>query len=396
MTMNAEHIEQSPACLRLCNPAEPIPAFSTNLKEEDVASLLTQGMTRLTFEELQQEQEVLHGVSATISEEKVEVKVLLDKLDEHLNGMKMGTAFSFAESLNRDFCQNYDFRMMFLRANRYVPKVAAKQIIKFLDIKLELFGLEKLTEEITLNDLTLEDKQDLLTGSFQVLPFTDRAGRRIVLEIAGLRSGKTLLSELRARFYFSMNAIKSLEFPSRGFVFVSYAVGEYRDKLNGAGFVENAKLSLSMPFHIAGIHLCVDDTISVAIAKAGIAIMPDKFRSKIKIHHGSLVECQYRLSTYGIPPKTLPFTADNAFILDYHLSCYQDCLQQESTIASFSIRDPNKNEPNSNDVVFIGKKTKGNGNKRLRRLAVRYSSPYSSGGPKEKRELVDSSGLYDC
>ncbi|CAJ1969928.1 unnamed protein product [Cylindrotheca closterium] len=391
MTMNAEYIEQSPGCMRLCNQAGNIPVFTTNVKKEDVDTLLTEGMTRLTFEELQQEQEDLHGVSATISEEKVEVKVLLDRLDEHLNRMKMGTAFACAQSLNRDFCQNYDFRMMFLRANRYDPKVAAKQIIRFLDIKLELFGLEKLTEEITLKDLTVEDKEDLLAGSFQLLPFTDRAGRSIVLEIAGLRSGKSLLSELRARFYLGMNAIKSLEIPSRGIVFISYTAGKYRDKLNGAGFVENAKVALSLPYHIAGFHYCVDEAISVAIAKAGITITPDKFRSKIKIHHGSPVECQYNLSTYGIPPEALQFAVnDNEDMLDNHLSWYEDCLRQESTVEASSLRDPNKHEPNTNDVVFIGKKTKGNGNERLRRLALRHSSPYSLGGPKEKRELVDS------
>mmetsp|Transcript_44786 Transcript_44786/g.108194 ORF Transcript_44786/g.108194 Transcript_44786/m.108194 type:complete len:553 (-) Transcript_44786:12-1670(-) len=396
MTMNSWNIEQSgsPACFRLFNPADrSIPSSSSRSKEEekDVDVLLTQGMTRLTFEELQQEQEDLHGVSATISEEKVEVQVLLDTLDEHLNGMKMGTAFAFAESLNRDFCQNYDFRMMFLRANRYDPKVAAKQIIKFLDIKLELFGLEKLTEEITLKDLTLEDKQDLLAGSMQLLPFTDRAGRRIVLEVPGLRTGKSLRSELRARIYFSMNAIKSLAIPSRGIVFINYLQGQYPDKLKGAGFVENMKVGLSMPYHIAGFHICVDDAISVAIGKAAIAITPDKFRSKIKIHHGSPVECQYLLSTYGIPPETLRLTADNDLILDDHLSWYQHCLQQESIVESSSpLQDQNTNEPNKNDVVFIGKRTKGNGNERLRGLAARYSGPYSAGGPKERRELVDS------
>mmetsp|Transcript_44787 Transcript_44787/g.108195 ORF Transcript_44787/g.108195 Transcript_44787/m.108195 type:complete len:553 (-) Transcript_44787:953-2611(-) len=395
MTMNSWNIEQSgsPACFRLFNPADrSIPSSSSRSKEEekDVDVLLTQGMTRLTFEELQQEQEDLHGVSATISEEKVEVQVLLDTLDEHLNGMKMGTAFAFAESLNRDFCQNYDFRMMFLRANRYDPKVAAKQIIKFLDIKLELFGLEKLTEEITLKDLTLEDKKHLLSGSMQLLPSTDRAGRRIVLHVAGLRIGKTPLSELRARFYFSMNVIKSMKIPSRGIVVIDCLVGQYRDKLKGAGFVENMKLSLSMPHHVAGFHICVDDVISVAFGKAGIAITPDKFRSKIKIHHGSPVECQYLLSTYGIPPEALPFTVDNELIMDHHLSWYQDCLQQESTVESSLLQDQNKNEPNKNDVVFIGRITKGNGNERLRGLAVRYSGPYSACDPKERRELVDS------
>eukprot|EP00526_Cylindrotheca_closterium_P026840 CAMPEP_0113629714 /NCGR_PEP_ID=MMETSP0017_2-20120614/15428_1 /TAXON_ID=2856 /ORGANISM="Cylindrotheca closterium" /LENGTH=51 /DNA_ID=CAMNT_0000540129 /DNA_START=15 /DNA_END=167 /DNA_ORIENTATION=+ /assembly_acc=CAM_ASM_000147 len=46
---------------------------------------------------------------------------------------------------------------MFLRGNRYDTKAAANQMLKFFETKQDLFGTEKLTKDITIEDLDEDD-----------------------------------------------------------------------------------------------------------------------------------------------------------------------------------------------------------------------------------------------
>ena len=76
--------------------------------------------------------------------------------------------------------------------NRWDPKAAAEQFLKILEMKKHLFGMENVVKEITLDDLDEDDKENLLGGSLKILPCTDRSGRKIILELPGLRSFKRL------------------------------------------------------------------------------------------------------------------------------------------------------------------------------------------------------------
>lgn len=54
-------------------------------------------------------------------------------------------------------------------------------MFQFFDHKLNLFGMEKLTQPITHNDLSKEDLDCLHIGDFQILPLKDRVGRTVVV-----------------------------------------------------------------------------------------------------------------------------------------------------------------------------------------------------------------------
>ena len=56
-----------------------------------------------------------------------------------------------------------------------------------------------------------------------------------------------------------MRLLQSEETQLKGVVCVVYGVGEFKDKTNGMGFVENVQLSLAIPNYNAGIHNCCDD-----------------------------------------------------------------------------------------------------------------------------------------
>lgn len=208
------------------------------LDDNELDKLIVQGMNSLSFNELQKEQEELHGVSAEKAEKPADVTNMLTDVQNHLQQIKAGTPYEDAERLNQDFVQNRDFQMHCLRANEYDPKAAAEQIIRHFEMKASLFSKDKLARDILLSDLDDDDVACLMRGSYQVSAFKDRSNRKILIQLPGLREYKTIESELRAIFYQYMHVLKSLDYTSRGCIFIYYAVGDFREKKNGADILK--------------------------------------------------------------------------------------------------------------------------------------------------------------
>lgn len=343
--------------------------------------MLVQAMTHLSFEELQREQEGHHGVLARAEKEEKEVIRLLESFRDHLEKLKEGTAYESAESMDKDYVSDRKFQLMFLRRNDYDPKASAEQAISFFNAKLALFGTEKLAKDILLSDLSADDKFNLSGGSFQILRMPDSSGRRIVIELPSLRAYKSSENELRARFFLFMHLANLPSLSDKGFVFLSYCVGQFRDKLNGAGFVENVRLALAMPVRAAGIHFCCDDYVESQLAKASMCLLPRHWKAKTKIHYGS---------TFVIARDSSPLAPmTNDAVLKHHLTWYNQCLQCKQTRGP-SCSGPIVIEPNSNDVLFAGRRINGCGNLMLRSMTLQHAPSYAARNPKKRRVIVNS------
>ncbi|KAL3937455.1 MAG: hypothetical protein SGBAC_007445 [Bacillariaceae sp.] len=359
-----------------------------NIKKELDADI-AKSMNELSFQERQRAQEEIHGVSSAVDEDAEQIASCLQELDASLGSMKAGTSFEIAERMNQAYVKNKDFRMMFLRAQRYNVKEAAAQIIKFFHVKGQLFGNDKLVKDITLDDLNEDDKRCLQNGSMQ-LPTTDRAGRPILLYLPGLRAFKTLQSELRARYYAFMSAVKGENAQRLGVIFITYAVGSLSDSMNGAGFKETATLAMAVPLHWAGVHFCSDDLKQYILTKTTVAITPAKIRARFKNHFGSHLECQYLLSSYGIPQSTLPITSfGNQVKLDDHILWYQRCKWKETAMAGDDLLSEDATlEPLAIDVLFGRKRNNHEGNKVLRLLVECRSTDYDTASKSRKRDMA--------
>ncbi|KAL3936496.1 MAG: hypothetical protein SGBAC_008198 [Bacillariaceae sp.] len=360
----------------------------------DVEALLVQGMQSLTFGELQREQEDLHGVSNELQEDDVVIDGLRQSLREHLHRIKRGTAYETAEARNLSYVTQRDFEILFLRANRYDPKAAAEQMIRFFSMKLELFGTERLVRDITLQDMDEDDMETVMCGSIQVGRCLDRSGRAIVLAIPGIRSYQSIKNDLRYQFYLIMKVLQSQESQDKGAVIVSYFVGDLKDQKRGEGFSQNIKLLLSLPLNLAGYHWCLDDPTQLIFGKMAVSLMPPRLRAKTKMHFGSHVECQYLLASYGIPREALPFSdRNNEVDLSYHKYWLKQCAQQEevgnSQCPSERVVSKYDCVPGENDVLCIGRKASGAGNERLRNMAISFADSYDDGTVKNRKIILN-------
>jgi hypothetical protein len=127
----------------------------------------------------------LHGVADEIIEtpdyitaKKREMSIALLSLIATM-GSEESRAFRNALRMSRDYVDGLKLR--FLRCDRFDANMAATRMILFFSRKAELFGEEKLAQDIKLKDLSEEESDALQNGLMQLLPLRDRAGRAILL-----------------------------------------------------------------------------------------------------------------------------------------------------------------------------------------------------------------------
>lgn len=174
-------------------------------------------------------------------------------------------------------------------------------------------------------------------------------------------------------------------------MWILYVVGELRNfQNNPTGYEELAEVSLRCPMYPAAIHSVTDDLREYFVCHAVTRVMPIKLRARNRIHFGSHLECQYRLSTYGIPRDVLPLTLNTRSIsFEKHLQWYQSCLTVKTNGAAVVI------QPTDKDVLYMGGTTSYNhGNYHLRNLVAEWSQTYDSGTKAVKsrvvKEIVDT------
>ena len=195
-------------------------SFGSSNEEEEKAkendALLSEALQNLSFEEREEQQDLLHGVDVHSADaESKFIDCILQELDGHLWRMKHGTVYEIAERMDPEYVHARPFRVMFLRGNRYNAKVSADQILKFFGWKQQLFGTDKLVKDITIEDLNEDDLACLRTGCCQISG-KDSSDRPILVDIPGLRSFRTLRNELRTRYFVWMKAFESEENQLKG------------------------------------------------------------------------------------------------------------------------------------------------------------------------------------
>lgn len=367
-------------------------------KHQELDALLSQAMNALTFEERQKQQEIVHGVDQTV-EDAAFTDFALQELDHHLSCIKEGSTYEMAERMDPKYVHDRAFRVMFLRANEYNSKESAEQMLRWFDLKHELFGENKLTKEIALEDLSDNDIASLKRGGLQMAG-RDRSGRQVFITVGGLVGSTeflTIQNQLRATFYTLMKALKSEETQIRGTVGIWFAMGDFRNKTKkGKGEVELFKAESAIPRKRSVVHICVDDMHQALLCNALLRIMNHNFRARVKVHYGSQTEVQYTLSTYGILPHSWPVDHNGKMKFARHMQWIDHCAMEDKLL-SHSASAPakplvrqNDDTPGPNDVLFTGSKVRNHaGSLAFRDMVKEHFQEYESGTDEIKRQLAD-------
>mmetsp|Transcript_20238 Transcript_20238/g.44052 ORF Transcript_20238/g.44052 Transcript_20238/m.44052 type:complete len:526 (-) Transcript_20238:44-1621(-) len=256
-------------------------------------------------------------------------------------------AYRLAVSMSPSYVRNPEFRLMFLRATEGDVKKAAKRLTRHFKTKLRLFGEDKLVRDIVLDDLSEDDMESLKSGGFQVLSKRDAAGRLVLFGRYTSMKYKAIDNMLRALWYIWMSIVEDPISQKKGVVALGYEVGRLPlDRFDGmedcdglAGFEladdlsdhnmsggfdrtlarEIVSVPLSIPARPVGYHLCTDSHQWVGMLNMVMVTLCKFIRLRMRIHHGTDLECKYALMTHGMPTDSVPVDDTGFMSLTQHL-----------------------------------------------------------------------------
>ncbi len=180
-------------------------------QETSLDYLIAEDFTNLSFQDRNAINEEMHGVTSlspvetpamvadAIHRMSLEIEAISQKpsydRSQHWNSNSPTMGIDCTQSIydyntetlsagtHSTYVNTLDFRLRFLRAELFDTRKAAKRLVTFLDVVMDLYdgNDELLRRPIGLNDLkSKEDKDILKSGIYQLLPFRDRSGRRVI------------------------------------------------------------------------------------------------------------------------------------------------------------------------------------------------------------------------
>eukprot|EP00529_Nitzschia_sp_RCC80_P022304 CAMPEP_0113451484 /NCGR_PEP_ID=MMETSP0014_2-20120614/6361_1 /TAXON_ID=2857 /ORGANISM="Nitzschia sp." /LENGTH=478 /DNA_ID=CAMNT_0000342839 /DNA_START=182 /DNA_END=1618 /DNA_ORIENTATION=- /assembly_acc=CAM_ASM_000159 len=292
-------------------------SLSVDIKQADV--MLAREMNSLSMKERNEVLADIHGVvdysqSKEIEEDDGLMDSKLQEMDKALaENFKPAdrVAYDRALFLSPRFVANKDFRKAFLRADRYDPTKAAVRYMKYFQNKLLLFGEEKLCKRVEWNDLDKDDQDELMTGSYQILPEPDSQGRCISINSQKYFNYKSWQSKLRGIWYSIMCAMEDERAQRTGLVNIFWVIDVgvtenlYFDLIRHVSIIEE-----SLPYRSVGNHYCYNNpSMRPALNLLQLVAGKDN-RVRFRVHRGSQMECQFALMTFGISQSILPYNED--------------------------------------------------------------------------------------
>lgn len=160
--------------------------------------LLAKNLKQLSTKEREQVYFDLHGVSDAIHETPDFLTEKLREFQERLDAKPDTPAYDLAHRKDASHVMSRVFRLKYLRADSYEADKAVDRMEGFLTIRIKLFGEDKVTGPITLDDLDEDDLKLAESGWVHRLPLRDRAGRLVTCMVPSLRGDASLESRVRS------------------------------------------------------------------------------------------------------------------------------------------------------------------------------------------------------
>jgi hypothetical protein len=178
--------------------------FNEEEAEVDDDDELAQELNAMSLKEREEVLYDIHGVGDTVEETPELITHCLKEMDAWITkkkrNKKQSAAYRAAESQSREYVEQRKWRLMFLRADNFDAKRAAHRLMYHFEKKLELFGMDKLAKDITLDDMSASDVECIDNGHVQHLPVRDQAGRAVIAVLLPHMKYQEQLNAVRSNF----------------------------------------------------------------------------------------------------------------------------------------------------------------------------------------------------
>jgi hypothetical protein len=146
--------------------------------EEDFSKLSVDDRSQIT-----QEIEGTHCMA--IEETPTVLQAALLNLQTEIDSIPYKKKIGYLQSqeLPRTHINDPGFRLRFLRSHLFDVREAAVRLVKHCDFVLELFGAFALERNVELRDFSKREMKWIMKGYTQLMPFRDKNGRRVIMQI---------------------------------------------------------------------------------------------------------------------------------------------------------------------------------------------------------------------
>ena len=284
----------------------------------------------------------LHGVrSRAIPEDPIALaealRLLQIEIDTRIPPHEKQAYIRAVVGLKSNYVQTPEFRLRFLRAERFDIQKAAIRFCRALDFLVQSFGEQALLRQLFLSDLSKEEERFLRKGFKQILPSRDRFGRRLMVHFGSYGHEYPFAVRSKVVTYLCFGVLaEDLTTQRNGVVSMGFFSLGDNDLLvlEREGF---RRFFEAVPLRWSGFHLCMHKNPAFNLLKGLILkILPKDMRRITRVHFGT--------NAYWLKASVFQVLTDNEVVL---------WMKQNLTILpNFSVL-PSISLPYFHFVVFL-------------------------------------------
>mmetsp|Transcript_4554 Transcript_4554/g.6731 ORF Transcript_4554/g.6731 Transcript_4554/m.6731 type:complete len:341 (-) Transcript_4554:70-1092(-) len=266
----------------------------------------------------------LYAAEEEIVESPQFIEDKLNELESEIDNIEHKEAYDLGQFINQEYASDSHFRLMFLRADRFDARLAAKRMVKYFERKVELFGTEVAFRKLSFLDFSAEDRGNVEAGGIYLLPYPDEGGRKIIVTSRSHFQDfhhRNFNSILRLLWLIVHEAVEDETVQKNGVVLLGLNGGRCRERWPKSltlikMFWSDGKDAL--PILIAGVHRFTPNFIGYVMNEHILPFMGVKHRARLRLWSGTIEANWGNLEEYGITKDMIPTFLGGALDMTYH------------------------------------------------------------------------------
>ncbi|KAL3935899.1 MAG: hypothetical protein SGBAC_008678, partial [Bacillariaceae sp.] len=352
-------------------------------------SLIASQMAKLSVADRERVYMDVHGISDDAQETPELIQESLMRVQTEIDVLPDKRAYNIAEQLDPKYVRDRDFRLSFIRCEKFDCQKAALRIVRHFQMKLDLFGTDKLAMDITQDDLDMDDMDVLYGCSSRFLNAYDSGGR-IINFLVGVPKVYKTDAVLRRSFYNIMMTFRdNPEVQRRGAVTICWGAGDVKGTSGDNADInwKLPKLNQGSPMRISALYLCYTDEVwknRVALIRTALN---KQIQVRARVYYGTVSELMQNLRRHGVDPTYIPVNECGEMS-----DRVETCRRLEQQRRHERLKYPRRKSigiPSTQDVL-LGKGSpfqNHSGNKALRQL-VKYRYKEYEGAKKGTKKAI--------
>lgn len=163
------------------SPSDDVVKVTNLFARQNLHDVPADKLNQLSAEERVEALYDLHGVSENLDDKPEDIAEKLMEMDMILDLVPPTDKEALLEAFRQNTRYVESLRISFLWAESLRPQQAVTRMIRHFEAKRQLFGSDKLGKDLSIHDLSAEEREYFRHGYVQFLPQRDRGGRALMM-----------------------------------------------------------------------------------------------------------------------------------------------------------------------------------------------------------------------